>query len=91
MYESQPSYDNSSFLKESRGAALQVPGSRSQKKTVRTITIPDGLFSIASRDFRSNRRKSRQMVRLGPSTANTDSRQINDLDKQRHGETMERE
>jgi len=29
--------------------------------------------------------------RLGPSAANVDSRQINDLDKNRHGETMQGE
>jgi hypothetical protein len=31
------------------------------------------------------------MSRRGPSAANVDSRQINDLDKERHGETMEGE
>jgi len=30
------------------------------------------------------------MSRLGPSAANVDSRQIDDLDEQQRGETMER-
>lgn len=47
-----------------RTVELSGRSSRRQKKTVRTITILDGLFSVASCDLWSNRRKNRQINRL---------------------------
>jgi hypothetical protein len=46
--ESQPSTLTRTFSKIPRRAAPQASGSRPQKKTVRTITILDGLFSVVS-------------------------------------------
>jgi ATP-dependent protease HslVU (ClpYQ) peptidase subunit len=76
------------FSKIPRSTVPQASDSQSQKRTLRTVTISDGLFSIGSCNVCSNRRKNRQTGRLGSSAASVYPRRINDLDKQRHGETI---
>jgi len=62
-----------------RGA--QDAGARPQKNTVRTMMSPDGIFSIAMPDLRSNRRNNRQIGQLAVFTAMVDRCQISVLGK----------
>jgi hypothetical protein len=79
MSKSQLNYDNTSFSQIFRGA--QDAGVRPQKNTVRTMVSPDGIFSVAMPDLRSNRRNNRQICQLAPYTTTVDRCQISALEK----------